>query len=414
MSPEVSSQVVESTVHIARQAILDARGLVTAYELLYRGSVRDADLADGDIVGARLLTGAVLDLNIETLTDGRTAFINISRSMLLNGAATLLKPTAAVFELGDIEIDSEVVDACRSLHAGGYRLAIDRFVAGSQAARLFPYVAFVKVDVRDTPVAKIAEFARRLAARRVTLVADHVETRLAFETSRDAGCGLFQGSYFRTLEMRSGAAMPSQHAVYVRLLAALSRPKLALDELEALVKQHALLSVRILQCVNSAAFAIRREVRSIREALVFLGTGPIRQWASVWCLAKMNTAGSEITMLSLIRARSCELLGKGIPGLDTEELFIVGLCSVLDTILGRPMAEAIAELPLSDAVRAALLGEPGPMRSILDAVVAYETGSWEEAIDTAESVGAVEATLSHAHAGAMSWARQVSTAHLTS
>jgi c-di-GMP-related signal transduction protein len=78
------------------------------------------------------------------------------------------------------------------------------------------------------------------------------------------------------------------------------------------------------------------------------------------------------------------------------------------------MAEAIAELPLSDAARAALLGEPGPMRSILDAVVAYETGSWEEAIDTAESVGAVEATLSHAHAGATSWARQVSTAHLTS
>jgi len=54
------------------------------------------------------------------------------------------------------------------------------------------------------------------------------------------------------------------------------------------------------------------------------------------------------------------------------------------------------------------------MRSILDAVVAYETGSWEEAIDTAESVGAAEATLSHAHSGAMSWARQVSAANLTS
>ena len=151
----------------------------------------------------------------------------------------------------------------------------------------------------------------------------------------------------------------------------------------------------------------------MREALVFLGTGPIRKWASVWCLSKMNTVASEITMLSLIRARSCELLGKGISGLDTEELFIVGLCSVLDTILGCPMAEAIAELPLSDAARGALLGEPGPIRSILDAVVAYETGSWEEAIDAAEACGAPEASLSHAHAGAMSWARQVSTANLT-
>jgi EAL and modified HD-GYP domain-containing signal transduction protein len=403
-------------IHVARQAVLDARGLVLGYELLYRGSVRDAAGAtDGDIVGARLLTGAVLDLKLDTLTDGRTAFINISRSMLLNGAATLLKPTAAVFELGDdVDIDADVVEACRSLHAGGYRLALDQFVAGSQAARLLPYVAFVKVDVQTTPVEKIAEVARSLAARRITLVADKVETRRAFETSRDAGCGLFQGSYFRTLEMRSGAAMTAQHAAYVRLLAALSRPKLALDDLEALVKQHAVLSVRILQCVNSAAFAIRREVRSMREALVFLGTGPIRKWASVWCLSKMNTVASEITMLSLVRARSCELLGKGIPGIDTEELFIVGLCSVLDTILGCPMAEAIAELPLSDAARGALLGEPGPMRSILEAVVAYETGSWEDAIDTAESFGAPEASLALAHTGAMSWARQVSAANLTS
>jgi EAL and modified HD-GYP domain-containing signal transduction protein len=415
MSPEVSSQAVESMVHIARQAILDARGLVTGYELLYHGGVRDADAADGDMVAARLLTGAVLDLTIETLTDGRTAFINISKSLLVNGAATLLKPTAAVFELGDdIDIDTEVVEACRSLHTAGYRLALDRFVAGSQAARLLPYVAFVKIDVRDTPLEKVAEFARRLAARRVTLVADKVETRVAFERARDAGCGLFQGTYFRKPEMRSGGSVAAQHAVYLRLLSALSRPKLSLDDLEALVKQHAVLSVRILQCVNSAAFAIRREVHSIREALVFLGTGPIRKWASVWCLSKINTVASEITMLSLIRARSCELLGKGIPGLDTEELFIVGLCSVLDTILGRPMAEAISELPLSDEARAALLGEPGPMRSILDAVVAYETGLWEEAIDTAETLGAPEMSLSYAHAGAMSWARQVSAANLTS
>jgi hypothetical protein len=54
------------------------------------------------------------------------------------------------------------------------------------------------------------------------------------------------------------------------------------------------------------------------------------------------------------------------------------------------------------------------MRAILDAVVAYETGSWEAAIDISESFGAPEANLSHPHVGAMSWARQVSTANLTS
>jgi c-di-GMP-related signal transduction protein len=87
-------------VHVARQAILDARGHVAGYELLYRGSVRDtACTVEGDVAGASVLSGAMLDLRLDAITDGRTPFINVTRSMLLNGVATLLRPSAAVFEL---------------------------------------------------------------------------------------------------------------------------------------------------------------------------------------------------------------------------------------------------------------------------------------------------------------------------
>lgn len=122
-------------VHIARQAILDARGHVVGYELLYRGSVRDTACAvEGDLAGASVLTGAVLDLRLDALTDGRTAFINITRSMLLNGVATLLRPSLALFELReDISVDEEVIDACRTLSESGYRLALDDFTPGSAA-----------------------------------------------------------------------------------------------------------------------------------------------------------------------------------------------------------------------------------------------------------------------------------------
>ena len=39
-----------------------------------------------------------------------------------------------------------------------------------------------------------------------------------------------------------------------------------------------------------------------------------------------------------------------------------------------------ASLPLSEPARNALLGEPNPLRSVLNAVMAYEVGSWEEAL----------------------------------
>jgi EAL and modified HD-GYP domain-containing signal transduction protein len=400
-------------VHVARQAILDARGHVVGYELLYRGSVRDtACTVEGDVAGASVLTGAMLDLRLDTLTDGRTPFINVTRSMLINGIATLLRPSLAVFELReDIAIDAEVIDACRALCESGYRLALDDFVPGSPAEALLPFVSHVKVDTLEMSRATVTELVRRLAAKGVTVVAEKVETREVFEWTRDAGCGLFQGHYFRKPETRSAAVIPAQRASHLRLLAALNQPTLTMERLEELVKQDAALSLRVLQCINSAAFPIRREVRSIGEALMLLGVGPIRKWASIWCLSKL-TAGitTELTTIALLRARTCELLGSEVSDVDDGELFLVGLCSLLDVILGRPMAEAIAELPLSDAARQALLGSNNALRSVLDAVVAYEDGGWEEAVASAERIGAPEPRLQEAYTGALNWAQELSAA----
>lgn len=400
-------------VHVARQAIFDARGHVVGYELLYRGSVRDtACTIDGDVAGATVLTGAVLDLRLDTLTDGRTAFINVTRSMLINGIATLFRPALAVFELReDIVIDAEVVEACRSLCESGYRLALDDFVPGSPAEKLLPFVSYVKVDMLALSRDQIAGLLQRLTPKGVTVVAEKVETRDGFEWARDIGCGLFQGHYFRKPEMRSGEVIPARHASHLRLLAALNQPSLSIERLEELVKQDAALSLRVLQCINSAAFPIRREVRSIGEALVLLGVGPIRKWASIWCLSKLSAGTtSELATVALLRARACELLSDEITDVDSGELFLVGLCSVLDVILGRPMADAIEELPLSDAVRHALLGGDNSLRAALDAVIAYEDGGWDEAVTAAETIGAPEPRLQQAYTGALNWAHELTAA----
>ena len=410
MSPSGTDSRV---VHVARQGILDARGHVIGYELLYRGGPQESSCpADGDFAGARLLADAVLDLRLDTITDGRTAFINLTRSLLLNGAATLLRPDIAVFELrDDISVDTDVIEACQSLSASRFRLALDDFRPGSAAEGLLPFAAFVKVDVRNLPKADLVMLAKRLAARGIPLVANRVETREVFDWARDAGCSLFQGRYFCQPYIVSGGAVAG-HATHLRLLSALNQPRLTMDELEDLVKQDAVLSLRVLQCINSAAFAIRREVRSIREALVLLGMGPIRKWASVWCLAKLNTGGtSELATMAMLRARACELLAQDLNDVDGNEMFLVGLCSLMDAMLGRPMNEALGELPLSAPARRALLGERNQLRSVLDAVMAYEAGSWDEALTSGFVTD--ELSLPRSYSSALLWARELSAANLS-
>jgi EAL and modified HD-GYP domain-containing signal transduction protein len=400
-------------VHVARQGILNARGHVIGYELLYRdGAGVTSCSTDADLAGARLLADAVLDLRLDTITDGRTAFITLTRSLLLNGAATLLRPEAAVFGIrDDVSVDADVVEACRNLSSSGYRLALDDFVPGSASEALLRLAAFVEIDVRKFSRADVIGLARSLAARRLPLVAKNVDTRDVFEWAREAGCTFFQGYYFCTPETRSGGAL-SVHATHLRLLSALNQPHLTMDQLEELVKQDAVLSLRVLQCINSAAFAIRREVRSIREALVLLGTGPIRKWASVWCLAKLSAGStSELATMAMLRARACELMAEKRLDVDAGEMFLVGLCSLLDAMLNRPMKDALAELPLSDAARQALLGRQNSLRAVLEVVMAYEAGSWEEAL--ASDVIDDERTLPRVYSSALMWAREISAANLS-
>jgi len=129
----------------------------------------------------------------------------------------------------------------------------------------------------------------------------------------------------------------------------------------------------------------------------------------VWCLASLNTGGSpELATLALLRARSCELLGDNCDVADHAELFLVGLCSLLDSMLGRPMAEALDHLPLSPAAKRTLLGEPSPMRSVLDAIIAREHGGWSAVEASAELAGVSQASLSNAYVGALRWARELS------
>ena len=408
--PAAAAETSRATVHVARQPILNAKGAVFGYELLYRAAQTDtACTAEGDLASARVITDAVLEVGLDTLTAGRPAFLNLTKPLITSQVARLLPHAAAVYELReDVEVDDEVVQACRDLHRLGYRLALDDFVVGSAAEQLMPFVSFVKIDVQLTDMSVVLDLPRKYKSQRVVMVAEKVETREMFEATRQAGYTLFQGYYFRRPVISTGTSLPAKHAIYLRLLSELNRPTLTVLQLEGLIKQDAALSLKVLRCVNSAALPLRREVRSIHDAVVMLGIGPIRQWASVWALASVNTGSSpELATLALLRARSCELLGGALKGVDNDELFLVGLCSLLDAMLGRPMADALENLPLSPAAKEALLGAPSPMRAVLDAIVAQEQGAWSDLDASAAEAGLTQASLTHAYIGALRWAREL-------
>lgn len=395
-------------VHVARQPILDGRQQVFGYELLYRASATAQSAVPGDAsISAKVIADALLGVGFETLTDGRRAFINLDMRTLLADASSLLDPEQVVLEiLESVEVTPEVQAMCASLRERGYELALDDFVPGSPAEALLPLARFVKLDVLAFDAAALEVTAKRLLSAGVSVVAEKVEASEVFDRAKSAGCSLFQGYYFCRPVTFSGKALPSNQLTQMRLVAALNQPSVSLNAIEDLLKHDASLSYRVLRSVNSAGFGLRREVKSIREALLLLGLDQVRKWSSIWALAGLNKGPSELVTMTVIRARCCELLGQALDRPDSGSgSFLLGLCSLLDVLLGHPMADVTAELPLDPEIREALLGQVNPARETLDAVVAFEQGRWDDASRLVTGLGLAPDTLSDAYADALGWAR---------
>lgn len=398
---------------VARQPILNRARRVYGYELLYRDLPNATNCEGGatNIASSRVLADAVLAVGLDRLTGGKPAFVNFTRSLLLSGAGVLLPPTAMVIEvLESVDVDKDVINTCRQLHEKGYALALDDFVPGSSAEALLPLAKFVKVDVLTIGVRERARLAVRLKPLGIRLIAEKVETPEMAESVLSMGYTLLQGYHFCRPTTFNAPAMPARRISYMRLFAALSKEDLSLDKVEDLIKHDVSLSYRVLRSVNSAAYGIHREVTSVRQALVLLGLDYIRKWASVWALAGLNDDGTQETVaVALLRARCCELLDAAAGGADSGQgSFLLGLCSLLDVISGRPMTEVLEEMPLSTSTREALLGVENRDRARLDAVIAYERGEWDKAYKLVGVLGLSDLALPNAYADALRWARELS------
>jgi EAL and modified HD-GYP domain-containing signal transduction protein len=393
---------------LARQPIFDHRRRVFAYELLFRSGPENYFCGPGTVMPSAHVVSTGM-LGLPELTDGRAAFMNFTRESLLADFAQVLSPEEVVIELLEsVPGDAEVLAACERLKKAGFRIALDDFVENDSTAPLLRYADFIKVDVLATTPEERARLARDLAPAGIAMLAEKVETWEMFGKVANSGYRYFQGYFFSRPVMVSSKAIPGFRLNYLRLVEELSHPT-SVDRLERIIKQEASIAYRLLRRVNSLAFGFRSEVRSLRHALVLLGEHEIRTSAMVWLLAEIGQESpSEVVVASTLRARACELLAvECSTNVEPSELFLVGLFSMLDAIMERTMEQVVANLPVSDNLRDALLGKQNNLKAVMDCVMAYERGGWKQAVDLAQAAGIEEDALAAAYHQALIWVTHV-------
>ena len=397
---------------LSRQAIFDMKLDVYAYELRYAepdftqlsgrfpfSIPQERGPLSGEQTGALILS-AFAEFGLDKVVGKRKAFIAASARALVGGLPLPVPTQRVALQVKDALLMPNIGASFRAWKDQGFDLALDHFEALGGSLQLLDLVDYVKVDVSrrsETEVRDIVEVLKRYFAEPI---ATGIESNERLRFCASLGFTGFQGEFLFRPQRLQRTELPSSFAVVSQVLSLLQNPGVDFAAIEAMVKRDASLSVAVLKFLNSAAYGFRREVSSISQAVSMLGLNEFTKWLLLVLMAARKDKPSELLNTALVRARTCENVAKTRALANPALAFTVGLLSLLDALLDRPMEVLLQELPLTPQVSSAILEFAGVEGAILELVITREqsmpdldederaqlTKAWLEAIQWADSI----------------------------
>jgi len=377
---------VSKPIFVARQPIFDVSEKVWAYELLFRGSAqaKTAEVQEEDLATASVIADGFA-LAFSGMDKSKKAFINFPQRLLLDETVYALPKEICVVEvLETITPGPEITAALRAIKSRGYTIALDDYVGQPGFEEIIGLADIVKVDLLGMDHAKLTTVALDLLRHGCRLLAEKVEDKETYVLAKALGFTLFQGYYFSRPETMTGSKVPTPVLAKMRLLRALSGDDFDVRELTGIISSDPSVSYRLLNFINSAAFSLRDKIQSIQQALTLLGKQQIKQWFLAVIISDFDSTAKvqEAAYSSLQRARYLESMARQYKSgmFRAETLFLLGLFSKLDVLLGQPMDKLLKNIPLDKEVEDALLSKPSRYWSWLSLVEDIEVGNWEDVI----------------------------------
>jgi c-di-GMP-related signal transduction protein len=401
-------------VYVGRQPILDRGWNIAGYELLFRSSHANfRDSTDDVSATSQVIANAVLGFGLDQLIGDKPAFINFDRTLLLGDWTTVLPPEKVVIEIVEgVEPEPPVLAACVALRERGYALAFHPSGDNRQAAEFAAFVDILRVDFQKTTPADQESLVRRYQKLNIRMIAGKVETEDEFVRASQLGYHYFQGFFFASPVVLQTSRVPASKAGGLRLVRLIQHDDMDFDSVEEVIRLDIAFSHSLLTYVNSAAFQWPNRIESVRQGLLLLGADGVRKWAWMASLSSLGENRPPVLMAQvLMRGRFCEVISglMTLPAGDADP-FLIGMFSLLDAILQRPLEGILDEMNIGPHIRMALLGAPGvenPLSLVLRIVKAYELGDFAQVDAAARIIGLSPEDLSSGYLECLSWVETV-------
>ena len=402
------------TNFIVREPLLDPKQRVIGYELSWKHDAEQAITAAALDALIGFVAAHVNDAERGWLLRDKLLFFDAVPAMLSTDALHAMPPERIVLTMEALDLaDPHTLAAVQGLRAGGVGISVrgvdGRGELGHLGKHLGKSASYLEVRFSGADVAAQARTYATLKQSNVRMVGRPVSTWADFDACAALGLDAFVGKLHLT--PRPGTPVKGMNPAQSIILQLMQLVKANADvaQIEGVLKRDPALSYKLLRFINSAGFGSGREIESLRQAIALLGYAPLYRWL-ILLLATASTSGYSPVLMetAVVRGRLAELLGmQFLARGEGENLFLAGMFSLLDRLLGLPMKDVLDTIQLPDAVVRALLTRGGVYGPYLALAEACELNSHLVA-SLAASLGISPIDVNKAHLSALAWAQNIS------
>lgn len=409
-------------VFLGRQPILDRKQQLFAYELLFRSrSVENGNFAsfiDGNQATAIVIINAFTEFSVANALGPYQGFIKVDHGLLFSDLIHALPPHTVVLEVLDTVAQTPaMIERCEQLRQAGYVLAIRMRPESLDTEKALLRIAeVIKVDISRVEPERLKQLAPALKPLKKTLLAEKVESDAQMRLCHELGFDLFQGYYFARPTVIQGKRLQSSEVALLRLLGLISQDA-DTAEIEKVFKQEPVLTLNLLRLTNSAAAGMPTRITSLRHAITLLGRRQLLRWLQLLLYsgtASATSAVNPLLQLAATRGRLMELLVDRTPNVKEggrdliDQAFMVGILSLMPTLIGCSMNEILAQLPLARPVLDALGERLGVLGDLLNLIESLENEEREMAAAALTRLPEIDTTYANSClTRALTWANNL-------
>ncbi len=335
--------------------------------------------------GATYVQGieAVNSMGIETLSGNKEVFVpvtNVSIFSNIEEQCEVAHVKVALLIDRTFPPVENYVKRLKELKAAGFKIAI-RKIAVSEFqvyAPILELVDYVFLNNKKIAIDKAKIYFEKLYPN-VKLIAGNIDTMDTFESLKTTGgYQFYEGEFYRIPVTKGSKDISPAKVTQLELLKIVNNPDFEINDAADIIGRDTALTLSLLQMVNRVVKTA--EITTIRHAAAMLGQKELKRWINTAVVNQISSdQPNELTRLTLLRARFAEnLAGLFELKMQSEELFLMGLFSVLDIILDKPIDEALEMIQVSKDIKAALINREGKLAPVLEYILAYETADWSE------------------------------------